>query len=254
MSHGVRFCLCVIVLVHPRRPDTEAADVKDRIRDDAPEIEAPVLEQRVGVLGCCYDLLPVLRYRGTWYLRYRGTVVLVPSTRGVRIISLLRQAALRAHAMLLPASILALLSVRVAAVSLVTVATDATEGFCDLAWSAIVHGHVLHVLEWASAGAEFTVATSKMEALAAFAREAAATSPDELVLTVDGYDVIVQASPAAITRQVREVAPGVALGDTVLFSGENYCAPSFSLGGRPRCVAAYPKAAYHVSCSADHSM
>ena len=156
--------------------------------------------------------------------------------------------------MLLPASILALLSVHVAAVSLVTVATDATEGFCDLAWSAIVHGHVLHVLEWASAGAEFTVATSKMEALAAFAREAAATSPDELVLTVDGYDVIVQASPAAITRQVREVAPGVALGDTVLFSGENYCAPSFSLGGRPRCVAAYPKAAYHVSCSADHSM
>jgi len=156
--------------------------------------------------------------------------------------------------MLLPASILALLSVCVAAVSLVTVATDATEGFCDLAWSAIVHGHVLHVLEWASAGAEFTVATSKMEALAAFAREAAATSPDELVLTVDGYDVIVQASPAAITRQVREVAPGVALGDTVLFSGENYCAPSFSLGGRPRCVAAYPKAAYHVSCSADHSM
>ena len=110
--------------------------------------------------------------------------------------------------MLLPASILALLSVRVATVSLVTVATDATEGFCDLAWSAIVHGHVLHVLEWASAGAEFTVATSKMEALAAFAREAAATSPDELVLTVDGYDVIVQASPAAITRQVREVAPG----------------------------------------------
>lgn len=172
----------------------------------------------------------------------------------VRIISFLRQAALRAHAMLLPASILALLSVRLAAVSLVTVATDATEGFCDLAWSAIVHGHVLHVLEWASAGAEFTVATSKMEALAAFAREAAATSPDELVLTVDGYDVIVQASPAAITRQVREVAPGVALGDTVLFSGENYCAPSFSLGGRPRCVAAYPKAAYHVSCSADHSM
>ena len=147
----------------------------------------------------------------------------------VRIISFLRQAALRAHAMLLPASILALLSVRVAAVSLVTVATDATEGFCDLAWSAIVHGHILHVLEWASTGAEFTVATSKMEALAAFAREAAATSPDELVLTVDGYDVIVQASPAAITRQVREVAPGVALGDTVLFSGENYCAPSFSL-------------------------
>ena len=194
----------------------------------------------------------VPRYHGS---RYRGTVVLVPSTRGVRIISLLlRQAALRAHAMLLPASILALLSVRVAAVSLVTVATDATEGFCDLAWSAIVHGHVLHVLEWASAGAEFTVATSKMEALAAFAREAAATSPDELVLTVDGYDVIVQASPAAITRQVREVAQGVALGDTVLFSGENYCAPSFSLGGRPRCVAAYPKAAYHVSCSADHSM
>lgn len=173
---------------------------------------------------------------------------------GVRNIMPFRQAALRAHAMLLPASILALLSVRVAAVSLVTVATDATEGFCDLAWSAIVHGHVLHVLEWASAGAEFTVATSKMEALAAFAREAAATSPDELVLTVDGYDVIVQASPAAITRQVREVAPGVALGDTVLFSGENYCAPSFSLGGRPRCVAAYPKAAYHVSCSADHSM
>ena len=123
---------------------------------------------------------------------------------------------------------------------------------CDLAWSAIVHGHVF-ILEWASAGAEFTVATSKMEALAAFARGRNYVS-DELVLTVDGYDVIVQASPAAITRQVREVAPGVALGDTVLFSGENYCAPSFSLGGRPRCVAAYPKAAYHVSCSADHSM
>ena len=196
-------------------------------------------------------------YRGTGTGEMPGTVgTMVPASTepGVRNIMPFRQAALRAHAMLLPASILALLSVRVAAVSLVTVATDATEGFCDLAWSAIVHGHVLHVLEWASAGAEFTVATSKMEALAAFAREAAATSPDELVLTVDGYDVIVQASPAAITRQVREVAPGVALGDTVLFSGENYCAPSFSLGGRPRCVAAYPKAAYHVSCSADHSM
>lgn len=145
------------------------------------------------------------------------------------------------------ASILALLAVRVAAVGLVTVATDATTGFCDLAWSAIVHGHVLHVLGWASATAEFTVATSKMEALAVFAREAAATSPDELVLAVDGYDVVVQASRAAITRQVRAAAPGVALGDTVLFSGENYCAPSFSLGGRPRCVAAYPNAAYHVN-------
>ena len=60
------------------------------------------------------------------------------------------------------ASILALLAVRVAAVGLVTVATDATTGFCDLAWSAIVHGHVLHVLGWASATAEFTVATSKI--------------------------------------------------------------------------------------------
>ena len=206
-----------------------------------------------------YEYIPACAslYRGTSW--YHGTVVPVPGecpvlNPGFAISSPFRQAALRAHAMLLPASILALLSVRVAAVSLVTVATDATEGFCDLAWSAIVHGHVLHVLEWASAGAEFTVATSKMEALAAFAREAAATSPDELVLTVDGYDVIVQASPAAITRQVREVAPGVALGDTVLFSGENYCAPSFSFGGRPQCVAAYPKAAYHVSCSADHSM
>ena len=64
MGYRIRFCLRVIVFVDPRRPDAEAADVKDRIRDDAPEIEAPVLEQRVGVLGCCYDLLPVLRYRG----------------------------------------------------------------------------------------------------------------------------------------------------------------------------------------------
>ena len=49
VGDGVRLRLRVIVFVDPRGPDAEAADVKDRIRDDAPEIEAPVLEQRVGV-------------------------------------------------------------------------------------------------------------------------------------------------------------------------------------------------------------
>ena len=49
VGDGVRLRLRVIVFVDPRRADAKSTNIKDRIRDDAPEIEAPVLEQRVGV-------------------------------------------------------------------------------------------------------------------------------------------------------------------------------------------------------------
>lgn len=132
---------------------------------------------------------------------------------------------------------------------LVTVATEATDGFCDLAWSAAVHGFRTRVLGWASATRDFTVATSKMDALGAFAAEAAASAAGEMFVAVDGYDVVVQATPDEFRRALLAARPDVARGAVVLFSGETYCAPTFPLGENARtraCVPAYPETVLRV--------
>ena len=49
MGDGVRLRLCVIVFFDPRRADAKSSNIEDFARVDPPEIEAPVLEQRVGV-------------------------------------------------------------------------------------------------------------------------------------------------------------------------------------------------------------
>ena len=49
VGYRIRFCLCVIVFVDPRRPDAKSSNIEDFARVDPPEIEAPVLEERVGV-------------------------------------------------------------------------------------------------------------------------------------------------------------------------------------------------------------
>ena len=49
MSYRIRFCLCVIVFFDPRRADAKSTNVENALGLDPPEVEAPVLEQRVGV-------------------------------------------------------------------------------------------------------------------------------------------------------------------------------------------------------------
>ena len=49
MGYRIRLCLRVIVFVDPRRPDAKSTNIEDFARVDPPEIEAPVLEERVGV-------------------------------------------------------------------------------------------------------------------------------------------------------------------------------------------------------------
>ena len=49
VGDGVRLCLRVILFVDPRRPDAKSTNIEDFAWLDAPEVEAPVLEERVGV-------------------------------------------------------------------------------------------------------------------------------------------------------------------------------------------------------------
>ena len=49
VGDGVRLCLCVIVFFDPRRADAKSSNIEYFAWLDPPEIEAPVLEEGVGV-------------------------------------------------------------------------------------------------------------------------------------------------------------------------------------------------------------
>ena len=64
MGYRIRFCLCVIVFFDPRRADAKSSNIEYFAWLDPPEIEAPVLEERVGVR--------VRDLRGTSFERAHG--------------------------------------------------------------------------------------------------------------------------------------------------------------------------------------
>ena len=119
---------------------------------------------------------------------------------------------------------------RLSLVAMSNVADTRTGGsVCELARSALAHGHELHLvgvgsLVGASALDLFGGRPSiLMEAIQRIVRES--TTRPHYILVTDAFDVIVQASPEAVLHKlaaIRDTAPAAAA-RRVLFSAETYC-------------------------------
>jgi len=124
-----------------------------------------------------------------------------------------------------------------ARIRLVTVADAAAPGLCALARSAAVHGYALDVLGAnATLGGYHDILEAKPRLLAAFLDGDATLTDDDVVVFVDGFDVLAQAPPAALLAALREIGC-----PALLFGGESYCFPStYGPGGgdAPYCARA----------------
>ena len=131
---------------------------------------------------------------------------------------------------------------------LVTVASYATEGFCLLATAAAMRKFNVHVLGWQLSSEEaFVVARSKMTFLQEYFNSKETNGRNKkLYVVLDGYDVVVQGDPSKLLKSLIKI--GIQKNPIVLFSGESYCAPSFSWYGIPKsCNIFYPKPK-HLLC------